>query len=194
MKEFEKIALFDMDGTLCDYANALISALNSLKSPMEPEITEVPYDNAPKYLQKRTYLITSSIEWWQNLPKLQLGFEILSYIERYGYTIMILSQGPKRNANAWTGKKKWIDENLGQDVNITLTRDKGLVYGKILVDDWPDYIIRWLKWRPRGLVVMPANSLNKDFKHPQVIRYDGSEESKEKLHNKLEKIEEEMAL
>jgi len=53
---------------------------------------------------------------------------------------MILTQGPKKNPASWSGKKKWIDKNLGQDVDITITRDKGLVYGKVLVDDYPGYI------------------------------------------------------
>jgi hypothetical protein len=48
---------------------------------------------------------------------------------------VILTQGPRRNANAWTGKKLWIDRNLGPDTDVTITRDKGLVYGKVLVDD-----------------------------------------------------------
>lgn len=59
-------------------------------------------------------------------------------------------------------------------MDITITRDKGLVYGKVLVDDYPGYIERWLKWRKNGLVIMPASKSNKDFKHEQVIRYDGS--------------------
>lgn len=86
---------------------------------------------------------------------------------------MVLTQGPRKNPNAWMGKKVWIDRNLGQDIDVTITRDKGLVYGRILVDDWPKYITRWLEWRPRGLVIMPANDNNKNFKHKQVIRYDG---------------------
>ena len=73
-----------------------------------------------------------------------------------------------------SGKKKWIDKNLGEDVDFTITRDKGLVYGKVLVDDYPQYIERWLKWRERGLVIMPANESNKYFNHQQVIRYDGT--------------------
>jgi len=36
------------------------------------------------------------------------------------------------------------------------------------------YVERWLSWRDRGLVIMPANEGNKNFSHPQVIRYDGS--------------------
>jgi 5'-nucleotidase len=87
---------------------------------------------------------------------------------------MILTQGPKRNPESWAGKKKWIDKHLGRDTDITITRDKGLVYGKVLVDDSLEYAERWLNWRERGLVIMPSNESNKNYIHPQVIRYDGT--------------------
>ena len=76
--------------------------------------------------------------------------------------------------DSWKGKKKWVDKYLGPETDITITRDKGIVYGKVLVDDYPGYIERWLSWRDRGLVIMPANKDNINFSHPQVIRYDGS--------------------
>lgn len=170
----ESICLFDMDGVLCAYEEALSSSMAFLKSPEEPEFVGVPKDDAPVYLRARANLIRSSVEWWAGLPKLQLGFDVWEIAEDLGYRRMILTQGPKRNPNAWSGKKIWIDNNLGQDVDITITRDKGLVYGKVLVDDWPEYVLRWLKWRPRGLVIMPASRTNADFQHKQVIRYDGS--------------------
>jgi FMN phosphatase YigB (HAD superfamily) len=170
----EKIALFDMDGTLCDYELGLEESMAKLRSPSEPPYSGVPRDNAPAYLKARADLIRLDPEWWANLPRFKLGFDIWDLVEKLGYRKMILTQGPKRNPNAWTGKKLWIDRNLGQNVDITITRDKGLVYGKVLVDDWPEYIERWLEWRPRGFVVMPANETNKKFMHPQVIRYDGT--------------------
>lgn len=55
-----------------------------------------------------------------------------------------------------------------------ITRDKSGEYGKVLVDDYPDYIEGWFKWRPRGLVIMPASSSNSEYTHPNLIRYDGS--------------------
>lgn len=170
----EKIALFDMDGTLCDYDSGLEQSMVKLQSPMEPSYSGVPREDAPAYLKARADIIRLDPEWWATLPQFKLGFDIWDMAEKLGYRRMILTQGPKRNPNAWTGKKLWIDRNLGQNADITITRDKGLVYGKVLVDDWPEYVERWLKWRPRGLVIMPANKANVDFKHPQVIRYDGT--------------------
>ncbi len=48
------------------------------------------------------------------------------------------------------------------------------MYGKMLTDDWPNYMIRWLEWRPRGLGIMPAQKWNEGFEHSNVVRYDGT--------------------
>ena len=170
----QRVILFDMDGTLCDYENGLGLSMVHLQSPGEAPYAGVPRDDAPAYLKSRADIIRKDAEWWANLPQLKLGFDVWHVAKELDYRLMILTQGPKRNANAWAGKKQWIDKNLGQEIDITITRDKGLVYGKVLVDDWPEYIERWLEWRPRGLVIMPANNHNEKFIHPQVIRYDGS--------------------
>lgn len=173
MTKPENIALFDMDGTLCDYNKALFEDLEKLRSPNEPLYRDRVGDNSPKYIRNRVNLIRSSESWWEKLPRFQLGWDILEVTKRLDYRIMILTQGPKRNPSSWSGKKRWIDRHLGTDVDITITRDEGLTYGKVLVDDYPDYIERWLQWRKRGLVIMPAHDSNRDFRHKQVIRYDG---------------------
>ncbi len=181
--EIEKVALFDLDGTLCDHDWGLANSLNSLRSPEEKI-----YDSArgaPEYIKNRTDLIRASSSWWENLEKFRLGWDVLDIAKELEFNIMILTQGPRKNPDAWAGKKKWIDKNLGPDTDMTITRDKGLVYGKVLVDDYPGYVDRWLSWRERGLVIMPANEENKDYKHPQVIRYDGT--NLEQVRDAMEK-------
>ena len=86
---------------------------------------------------------------------------------------MILTQAPRKEHLALSGKKKWLDKNL-PGIDFTMTRDKGLVYGKVFVDDFIPYIERWLTWRKNGLVIMPAGKHNERYLHEQVIRYDGS--------------------
>lgn len=183
MPEIEKIALFDMDGTLCDYEKGLSERLEELRSPNEPVFLPPILDNAPEYIKTRADLIRASEEWWANLSKLKLGFDIWDLAEELSYRRMILTQGPKRNPASWSGKKRWIDKNLGQDTDVTITRDKGLVYGTILIDDFPKYVERWLTWRKNGVVIMPANLVNQNYRHPQVTRYDGTNlgEVKEKM-------------
>ncbi len=174
-----------MDGTLFDHENSLKIELEKIRCPEEPVIP-FNFKNNPRYLQNRINLIYNSESFWSEMPKFKLGWDILGIANELGYHIMILTQGPKRNPAAWSGKKKCIDKHFGEDVDITLTRDKSLVYGKVLVDDYPGYIDRWLQWRKRGLVVMPANESNKDYFHPQVIRYDGT--NLEEVRSAMEKI------
>jgi len=169
----ENIALFDMDGTLCDYEKSLNLGLEKLRSPDEKRYTGTVRDDAPDYIRARLDLIRSSEKWWAELPKLKLGWDVLKVAKKLGYKMMILTQGSRSNPNAWSGKMMWIRRYL-QDIDMTITRDKSLIYGKILVDDYPGYIERWLSWRPRGLVIMPVNKHNKNYKHPQVIKYDGT--------------------
>jgi len=170
----EDVALIDMDGTICDYDRALYEKMERLRSPDEPETVLPVTSDSPTYLKDRSDLIRSCSDWWANLHKLQLGWDVLSMAKELEFRLMILTQGPRKNANAWKGKKLWLDEHLGEDFDVTMTRDKGLVYGKVLVDDFPKYAERWLEWRQRGLVIMPASKLNEGFSHPQVIRYDGT--------------------
>ena len=168
-----KIALFDMDGVLCDYFNQLSKDLNKLKSPLEPKVKDFFADNNPQYIKERIKLIKQSEDWWANLPKLKIGHDILNLAKKMKFRIVILSKTPSKNPSAYSGKKKWVERYLGEGTEVILTEDKGMVYGRILVDDFPGFIVSWLKYRPRGLVIMPANKQNRKFKHPQVIRYTG---------------------
>jgi len=173
-REPECVALFDMDGTLCDYELGLSDAMEGLRSPGEEVFAGHMRDCDPSYIKNRANLIRSSEKWWAGLSKFQLGWDVLGIAREFYYRIMILTQGPKRNPASWSGKKRWIDKNLGEEVDVTITRDKSLVYGKVLVDDYPGYVDEWLKWRRNGLVIMPASDSNEGYEHKQVIRYDGS--------------------
>jgi 5'-nucleotidase len=169
----EAIALFDMDGTLCDYEKSLYKELRKLMSPKEKFIFSAFNDTAPNYLKERENLIKSSEDWWVNLPKFKLGWNILEIAKKMGFKIVILTKTPRKSLVALTGKKKWVERNLGPDVGFTIADDKGLVYGRVLVDDEPSYIMAWLKHRPRGLVIMPTSRRNVSYNDPQVIRYTG---------------------
>jgi len=171
MEKLDNIGLFDMDGTLCDYDSAIKRDYNLTKSECDP-----PYSHDNKkypHLRARINFIRSVPGWWLKLEKFKLGWDVFYLAKEIGFEPHILTQGPRSCPNAWSEKVQWIQKHAGE-VDITITRNKGLMYGKFLVDDYPPYIEQWLKWRPRGKVIMPAHEYNKDFKHPRVIRYDGS--------------------
>ena len=168
------VALIDMDGTLADYNGAMVRDLASVRDPdneypiHSDELEE--YERQP-FMKARMDLIKRQPGWWRDLDTLPAGFSILNRLRRLEYQLHILTRGPKHNATAWAEKVAWV-RNWVPDVHgITITLDKSLVYGKVLVDDWPPYIKGWLKHRPRGLVIMPDQPWNKDYSHPQVIRF-----------------------
>ena len=113
-------------------------------------------------------------KFWTGLKKFKLGFDLWKVTQELGFDHMILTKGPAYSTASWTGKAEWVQQNIGVDQPMTVTTDKGLVYGRVLVDDWIPYGESWLKFRPRGLLVLPAHPWNEGFSHPQAIRYDGT--------------------
>ena len=174
MKNQKRIALVDLDGVLCDYNKGMIKSLEKMHGPNDPPLDSyTTWHDTPDYLYQRMEFIKSNGEWWENLPRFELGFDVMAILIEMDYYISILTQGPKRHPEAWSHKLRWCYKNV-PDLDVTITRNKSLVYGKVLVDDYPEYIDAWLAHRPRGLVVMPANSMNADYTHPNMIRYDGT--------------------
>ncbi len=168
--------LFDMDGSLADYVGQLLRDLELLRSPEEPALTDVwTAENRHPYIKARMRLIKAQPGWWLNLPPIQNGLRVFYEAEKIGYKNHILTKGPKAKVHspAWTEKHQWCSQHLG-DVPVTVTSDKSLFYGKFLYDDFPDYAESWLKHRPRGLVIMPANSWNTSFSHPRCVKWDGN--------------------
>lgn len=180
-----KIALFDMDGTLADYDGQLLKDLQIIASEYEPP-PELYTDIS--YIEARRHIITSQVGWFLNLPKFKLGWDVLEITREIGYSISILTKGPARKHAAWAEKVEWCNKHLADYIDgVTVAHDKSMVYGAVLVDDWPEYVERWLKHRPRGLVIMPAGRHNICFSHPSVVRYDGSnlDEVRERLKKRF---------
>ena len=166
--QIKPIALFDMDGTVCDHDKALLRDLELIRSPSETPITDVRTAERHPYIHERMRLIKSQPGWWENLEKIPLGMDLYNGLIALNFRVSILTKGPRKTTQAWTEKVNWCHKHLGAE-DISVTMDKGLIYGKILVDDFEDYAMLWLKWRPRGLVIMPENEQNKNVKHPNIF-------------------------
>lgn len=175
------IALVDMDGTICDTDQVLRRELTLIAGPNEPDRQSYHRDEAPQYIVNREALIKRKVGFWRNLPRLQLGFDVLGVLKELGYFIHILTRASADIPTAWSEKVEWCGRELaedlghpGRDYKIAISQDKGLVYGKALIEDWPPYIADWLAHRPRGKVVLIDQPHNKGLVHPQILRYDGT--------------------
>jgi 5'(3')-deoxyribonucleotidase len=174
-KASDRICLLDMDGTVADYAGQMERDLAKIATPGEPQYKLNWNDRLPEHVWNRVEMIKNSTNWWLNLPKLQDGFDLVEVALSIGFEIHVATKGPKNTKTAWTQKVEWCADNLPEDTNVTITHDKSLLYGRILIDDYPVYVEDWLRNRPRGLAIMPLRDWNKDFRHPNVIHYDATE-------------------
>ncbi len=172
----EPIALVDMDGTLCDYTGALRPGLEAMRDPArEPPLPDDIWEIGDlEHIKARMEFIKAIPGWWAGLERLEVNFRVLELMQRMAFDIHILTKGPYKATGGWTEKVHWCREHV-PEASIHISEDKGLVYGKVLMDDYPVYIHRWLQWRPRGLVIMPAWPGNAGFSHPNVVRWDGSD-------------------
>lgn len=179
----DHVALIDLDGTVADCDGALDKEQRRIQAPDEP-----PYKDRysggeePPYIEARRKLIQRQPGFWRNLAPIPLGFEIVEELRALNFALHVLTKGPKHNGNAWAKKVEWCREHL-PDALVTVTSDKSLVYGRVLVDDFPPYFLDWLKVRPRGLVVCVAHKWNEGIEHPNVLRYDGT--NRDELRRRL---------
>lgn len=189
------VALFDLDGTLADFPWAMERALKKLAAPGEQAYYEEQEDE-PAHITARRRMIKYVPGFWRDLPVFRLGFDILDACNYIGFSINVLTKAPKTNYQAWAEKAEWCTKNIKVDHTVTMSEDKGLVYGKVLVDDWPKYVNRWLEHRPRGLVIMPAQKYNERFEHSNVIRYTGEniQQVLAALYKKKEEFEKTLAM
>jgi hypothetical protein len=118
-------------------------------------------------------LIKRKPGWWANLPLLEKGKRVLEAARDLEFDCRVLTKGPRTNAQAWKEKLDWSFANLGP-LDVTITFDKGSVYGKFLYDDFPEYCYRWLAHRPRGLVIMPVERISRQYEHEQILQWDGT--------------------
>lgn len=170
----EDIGLFDMDGSLADYIGQLQADLLKLQAPSEGPIEDLWLAEKQEHISARMRLIKSQVGWWRNLAPIEAGMRAFMAARELGFINNVLTKGPRHHPNAWQEKVEWCRMRLGHETPVHITEDKGLVYGKFLYDDFPEYCLAWLRHRPRGLVIMPVNQFNSDFRHPQVVRYDGT--------------------
>lgn len=168
MKDSEPIGLFDLDGSLADYEGALRLELQALFDNVPDNLWDA---ESQPHFERAIDLIRSQPGWWARLPSLNDGLVVFSLAKKIGFDCQILTKGPRRFPLAWKEKVEWSQRHFGDDIDIHIVSDKKLVYGRFLYDDYPDYMERWLKHRPRGLGIMPDTPYNSDFQHERVVKF-----------------------
>jgi 5'-nucleotidase len=181
------LALVDLDGTLADFDGAMRRELTAILGPHEDAKWIDAHEEEHAWLKGRRRLIKAKPGFWKNLEPLANGMIVVEELTRAGFDLMVLTRAPKDVPLAWQEKVEWCMRFL-PGVPVTITPQKELVYGKVLVDDWPEYFVPWMRHRPRGLVVVPAQRWNEKHEtSSQLLRFTGREDV-EALRERLERI------
>jgi 5'(3')-deoxyribonucleotidase len=158
----ENIVLLDMDGVVCDWKSRMERDLEDLLGPDKNRLPAIT-------LTRIEYLIRRQPGWYLNLEPLPLGFFIAETLRGIGFSIMVATKASPQATNAWSEKVAWCLKHLPY-AQVTVSEDKTLLYGKILVDDYQKNADPWLKRRPRGYVILPDQPWNQGYEHPRVKR------------------------
>lgn len=168
------VALLDMDGSVADYDGGLKVYFDKMRSPNDPDLDHLP-DGNPPWLEARRQVVSRLPGFWRNLSPLPNGFRIVRALEEVGFDIHVLTKGPSTKSQAWAEKLDWCREHL-PNASVSITERKDLTYGRVLVDDWMPYGLSWLRHRPRGVLIVPAQRWNvgcESLDPQRIFRYDG---------------------
>ena len=183
----DRLALFDMDGTLFDYNGAMYTSLMKVVPPERHEFIEQNKDNyhameSEAWCKALMDLIKLQPGWWLELPKHQPGWDVYQIAAGVGFNTKILTKGPRKKPTAWKEKVECIWRHFGgpeesPPIDI-VTQDKHGSYGRVLVEDYIPYLEPWLKKRKRGLGILIDQPYNREvdgkpWDHPNVVRYTG---------------------
>ena len=172
MSNTENVALIDLDDTLADFTGTILNDFRKTCNPKdidEVNLTWIHGDDRPAWIRERKRLIMTQSGWWAKLPLLDSGNAVLRMLAAEGYRIIFATAPAFTAPNSATEKIEWIRKHYPEYPDIHITRVKEGTYGRILMDDFPGYIDAWLKVRPRGLVLIPLQEWNKDYRHPNAI-------------------------
>ena len=176
-----RIARFDMDGTLFDYEAAMKKSLLEV-TPDEWHERIEHYDSMHRFGDNGTWarnlidLIRRDPGWWRDLPIHPPGVRVLEEARAIGFCCHILTKGPSSKPAAWAEKVASIADKFGKEMSIDIVghpKSKGHMYGRVLVEDYPEYLNYWLENRPRGLGIIIDQPYNRSFIHENVIRFRG---------------------
>lgn len=158
----ENIALVDLDGTVADWHNRLRRDVRAVLGDDEEKLP-------PETITKIEHLVRGQPGWYLGLDPLPVGFAVVDLLQKIGFSLMVATKATTKAKNAWSEKAAWCEKHW-PGIDVTVTANKTIIYGKILVDDYQKFAEPWLKRRPRGYVIMPDQPWNQGFEHERVLR------------------------
>lgn len=165
-----------MDGCIADWNTPAVKMLKELESPSEAGLYD--YDNVhlmqDKYphFEARVNLIMERKGFWLNLNPIPAGIQLYWKLTQH-FDTYILTKAPPMSSLAWGEKIDWLHKHIDPNIKkvITVSHDKGMVYGDIFFEDYGKNVRSWTAKHPHGHIILPDRTWNQEVNHPNVHRW-----------------------
>jgi 5'(3')-deoxyribonucleotidase len=170
---------FDMDGLITDFRQAAID-LHNLHEQSKSWPKGVWDFHVYSGLSGNAFFAPMEDEFWENLPLLGDGFELLRMAEaKVGTNNVCLLTAPTLNYGCHPGKIKWLEKNLPayrHRVFIGSPKEMCGFPGSLLIDDSPKNIDKFSNrkrfWHGYGILVpRPWNTLYEIAERGETVDY-----------------------
>lgn len=150
VKTEKLIILVDMDNTICDLDGALISALSQLSQATPAPGPVVDWQALIRQrshfeLDSKTDELAREIMlkpgFFANLDPMEGAVGALLELEKRGYHVVLCTSAIRESEHCVADKCAWVRRHLGprwDREKLTISKDKTLIRGKILIDDRPE--------------------------------------------------------
>ena len=185
--EEQRTVLFDLEGVLTNYDEAMRRSLREISSPAEPAPASLYWHfKNTGCVNERIKLFREYPGWWKKLQQNSSGFEVLDACLELGFPVSVIVRKNYGCPDEDLDKRVWYDTNVvpvlpGSEL-ITVDA-KCDVPGIALVTGSRNTLNAWLSKHPDGLGILMPTSTNGGYQHSQAIRYD---------YDNLEKIKEQL--
>lgn len=173
----DEIVIVDFIGSICACDDALRQEMCRIALPGDQSEVYTTFENCPDWILARQNLITSLPDFWQNLAPSPIGFDVLRNVEGIGLPIHLSVSRVQDKVELLSSKVAWCKKHI-PEIDVLLIEGVTPMYGSVLVSDYMPYWQGWLKNRPRGVVIVPAQPWNvgaEAFDPTRVYRYDRSD-------------------
>ncbi len=160
----------DLDGCIANIGQA-VANIYGIK--LTPE-SEVKYGNTLyKLMRLETKkemwdVINATPDFWENIPPYSWCEALVDALQSID-EVQILTLSPKADANASTGKVKWVDKHLREKkLRVNIVHDKYLLAGpgRVLIDDRNSHCKKFNKHGGKSILfAQPWNEGSYDADH-----------------------------
>ncbi len=150
----------DLDGVLVDWVKGTRQMFDIVLPDEEITLSEIKFETDPVYQNKMwdacwRYQEEMGGELWYESPPMEDAMELWNYVSPYVPQILSATGPPKYKAA--DQKRRWVAEQLGEDVVVNLTRkavekSRHAAPHRILIDDKPKAVNPWVENGGIGIV------------------------------------------